>query len=186
MSCIHVQRNFSFAYIKEMIHQNCCWLWRRRKQIFPSVPCALLWFLCSSTWEWVKHISGWFLCCVKDREEFACLVLFVSTVCSGKLQYRFSIQPVGFGCADSPSSLAWTKTISPSPHTLVYLTQTWLLQGLLWPKGFLLESLPSAVKILLKCHHGSSGTFKELILGQIVTQDRERKCQGLLLSRNGV
>lgn len=89
MRCIRVQRNFSFAYSKEMIHQNCCWLWRRRKEIFPSVPGALLWFLCSATWEWIKHISSWFLCCVKGTEDFACLVFFVSTVCPGKLEYSF-------------------------------------------------------------------------------------------------
>lgn len=103
-------KNFSLAYSTEMIHQNCCCLWRRRKLIFPSVPGALLWFLCSATWEWIKHISGWFLCCVKPTEEFACLVFFERTVCAGKLQSSFPHRQL-----DLDVQTPWAPQLRPRP-----------------------------------------------------------------------
>lgn len=187
MRCIHVQRNFGFAYSKEMIHQNCRWLWRRRKHRFSLCAwCPPVVFMFS--YSGVNQTHQWQILVLCKRYRRVCLVFFCEYSVFWKAGIQFSMQPVGFGCANSEfPDLDWAH-FSQSSHTGVPdsdLTHTWLLQGLFWIKGFVLESLPSAV-ILLKCHHGSTGTFKELMLGQIVTQDRELKGQGLLLSGNGV
>lgn len=146
MRCIHVQRNFSFAYSKEMIHQNYCCLWRRGKQIFPSAPGALLWFLCSAAWEWIKHISGWFLCCVKGTEEFVQSVLWVQCVLQSwntvfhTASWIWMCKLPEFPDLDQARFSQLSHTGVPDSD----LTHTCFLQGLLWLKGFVLESLPSA------------------------------------------
>lgn len=88
MRCIHVQRNFGFAYSKEMIHQNCRWLWRRRKHRFSLCAwCPPVVFMFS--YSGVNQTHQWQILVLCKRYRRVCLVFFVSAVRSGKLEYSF-------------------------------------------------------------------------------------------------
>lgn len=116
MRCIHVQRNFGFAYSKEMIHQNCRWLWRRRKHRFSLCAwCPPVVFMFS--YSGVNQTHQWQILVLCKRYRRVCLVFFCEYSAFWKAGIQFSMQPVGFGCANSEfPDLDWAH-FSQSSHT---------------------------------------------------------------------